>query len=191
MTTREEQAPPSGPESQPWDEGLYQATEAAMAKPHREERPFWPALVRAGLLVLFFFLFLPDEQPWKVVLFVPVFLLNKKAPGGVSAGNDIVYDFDLYNNGGAPATGAVMTDRIPANTQYVVGSAAPAATFSNNNAASFTYVPPGAPGTVDPAVTHVRFTIGTMAAASQTDATFTVRVNVGTPIGTVTRLDQL
>ncbi len=119
----------------------------------------------------------------------PIFQLLKEAPGAVSQGANIPFDFQFYNHGGAGATGVVFTDRIPANTDFVVGSAVGPGTIqlSNDNAATFAYVPAGAPGTADAAVTHIRFNIGSMAPTSLTTIAFTARVEPGTPANTVIR----
>ncbi len=130
-----------------------------------------------------------DSNPVETLIRTPVFQPIKNAPGSVSAGQDIPFDFQIYNHGGAGATNVVLTDRIPANTGYVVGSGSPPAQvqLSNDNGSTFAYVPAGAPGTVDATVTHIRFLKGAVAAASSTTAAFTVRVNAGTPANTVIR----
>jgi uncharacterized repeat protein (TIGR01451 family) len=115
----------------------------------------------------------------------PIFQLLKKAPGAVSTGGFLRYDFDLYNNGVASASGVVVTDRIPAGTAFFNdGTASPNASYSSDNGSTFTTsTPPG----INPAVTHVQFGVGSMAVASLTTATFTVQVLGATPVNTVIR----
>lgn len=128
-----------------------------------------------------------DSNEVETLIRTPIFQLVKKAPGAVSAGNTLLYEFDLFNNGGAPGTGVVLTDRMPASTVFVNdGTATPNAEVSVDN--GLTYTPIGAhPPGPDPTVTHVRFLVGTMGIASLTTARFTVRVPPATPNNTIVR----
>jgi uncharacterized repeat protein (TIGR01451 family) len=87
------------------------------------------------------------------------------------AGADLLYRISFSNTGGYQATNFVLTDVLPANTDFKVGSVANslgstglsvAVAYSNDNGASFTYTPAsgagGAPAGYDRSVTHIRWT---------------------------------
>lgn len=91
---------------------------------------------------------------------------NAKAIPGAT----VRYTITITNSGAADATSVVMSDPIPANTNFVVGSvtddsATGTVTFSNNNGGSYAYTPVGAPGAADAAVTNVRVSIPTVNAS--------------------------
>jgi uncharacterized repeat protein (TIGR01451 family) len=87
------------------------------------------------------------------------------------AGSDLVYSISFSNTGGYQASSFVVTDQVPSNTDFKVGSVtsslgstglAVAVAYSNNSGASFAYAPAsaggGAPAGYDRNVTHVRWT---------------------------------
>ncbi|HKC63993.1 MAG TPA: hypothetical protein VKB86_10165, partial [Pyrinomonadaceae bacterium] len=86
-------------------------------------------------------------------------------------GSDISYVITFTNTGGSYASSFVITDPIPASTDFKVGSATTTlgttgltvtTTYSNNNGSSWTYTPAsgggGAPAGYDRNVTNVRWT---------------------------------
>jgi uncharacterized repeat protein (TIGR01451 family) len=95
-------------------------------------------------------------------------------------GADLVYTIAFSNTGTAGALSFVITDPIPANTDFKVGSATSSLgttglsvsiTYSNNSGSSYSYTPAsggsGAPSGYDRAVTNVRWTFsGTLSATS-------------------------
>ena len=87
------------------------------------------------------------------------------------AGSDLVYSISFSNTGGYFATNFVITDVMPANTDFKVGSVTNnlgttglgvTVAYSADNGATFTYTPVsgagGAPAGYDRNVTHVRWT---------------------------------
>jgi uncharacterized repeat protein (TIGR01451 family) len=91
--------------------------------------------------------------------------------GTVPPRTDLVYTFAFSNIGAGSASAFVITDRIPANTDFKLGSATdslgttglvPTLAYSNNGGATWTYTPSstagGAPAGYDRNVTHVRWT---------------------------------
>jgi uncharacterized repeat protein (TIGR01451 family) len=85
-------------------------------------------------------------------------------------GTDLTYRIDFANAGGSPAQGLVITDQIPANTDFKIGSATAALgttgigvsiAYSNDGGITYTYMPTGggggAPAGYDRNVTHVRW----------------------------------
>ncbi|MCA1594470.1 MAG: hypothetical protein LC754_17955 [Acidobacteria bacterium] len=108
----------------------------------------------------------------------------------VLPGTELTYTIAFQNTGNAPAATLIISDPIPANTDFKLGSAtysagttglaAPIVEYSNDPVdppASWTYVPTGAAGTFDANVKHVRWRFsGQMPASTQGSVTFTVRV---------------
>jgi hypothetical protein len=99
--------------------------------------------------------------------------------GFVRPRTDLVYTISFSNNGVGAALAFVITDPIPANTDFKVGSATtslgttgltPTLAYSNDHGASWTYTPVsaggGAPSGYDRIVTDVRWSFG--ASLSQT-----------------------
>ena len=114
-------------------------------------------------------------------------------PGATIAyvvGFDNVTSSGGTNNSTISASSIVLTDPVPANTDFKAGSATSnppagitvATTYSNDGGATFTYTPVSgagsAPAGYDRTVTHVRFTLtGSMGPADIAgDAGFTVRI---------------
>ncbi|HEX8476652.1 MAG TPA: hypothetical protein VF666_21825 [Pyrinomonadaceae bacterium] len=111
----------------------------------------------------------------------------------VLPGGDIVYTINFTNIGGTPATNFVITDQIPANTDFKIGSPTTspgttgltaAVSYSNDGGTTWTYTPTsgagGAPAGYDRALTHVRWSFtGNLTSASPNNTgsvAFTVRV---------------
>jgi uncharacterized repeat protein (TIGR01451 family) len=109
------------------------------------------------------------------------------------AGTDLVYRISFSNTGGYLATNFVLTDVLPANTDFKVGSVANslgstgltvAVAYSNDNGATWAYAPAsgtgGAPAGYDRTVTHVRWTFtGNLSQTSPNNAgnvAFTTRI---------------
>jgi len=83
---------------------------------------------------------------------------------------DLTYTIAFTNSGGTTATSLVVTDPIPANTDFKVGSVTSslgttgltvAITYSNNGGSTWTYTPVsgggGAPAGYDRLVTNIRW----------------------------------
>jgi uncharacterized repeat protein (TIGR01451 family) len=113
--------------------------------------------------------------------------------GSVLPGGDLTYTIAFTNDGGVPAGNLVVTDPIPADTDFKLGSAAAdlgttglavAISYSNDGGASWTYTPAsgagGAPAGHDRNVTHVRWVftgdLGQAPTANTGSVSFTVRV---------------
>ncbi len=115
------------------------------------------------------------------VVNAPVITLCKTFPGQTCSppptlpaqqpGADVTYVINFTNTGGSSASGFFITDQVPTNTDFKVGSPATslgttglsvAVTYSNNGGAAYTYTPVsgggGAPAGYDRSVTHVRWT---------------------------------
>jgi uncharacterized repeat protein (TIGR01451 family) len=93
-------------------------------------------------------------------------------PGIVDAGDTLRYTITVQNTAAIAATGVVLTDSLPANTTYIADS-----TRLNGS-------PYGQPdGGVSPLVAGI--TAGTINPASVATVQFDLRVNAGTPTGTV------
>lgn len=85
-------------------------------------------------------------------------------------GTDLTYRIEFTNTGGTAAQGLVITDQIPANTDFKIGTATAALgttgltvsiTYSNDGGVTYAYTPAtgggGAPAGYDRTVTHVRW----------------------------------
>jgi len=86
-------------------------------------------------------------------------------------GTDLTYSIAFTNSGGSPAQGLAITDQIPFNTDFKVGSAiaslgtnglSVSIAYSDDNGATYNYTPVsganGAPAGYDRKVTHARWT---------------------------------
>lgn len=110
-----------------------------------------------------------------------------------SPDTDVVYVINFSNTVGAPATNFVITDQIPTNTDFKIGTSTVtlgttgltvATTYSNDGGTTWTYTPVtgggGAPAGYDRAVTHIRWSFGgSLTSVSPNNAgsvAFTVRV---------------
>ncbi len=108
-------------------------------------------------------------------------------------GADVTYVINFTNTGGSPASGFNITDGVPTNTDFKVGSPAAvlgttgltvALTYSNNGGATYAYTPVSGGGGASPGydrtVTHVRWTFtGNLSQTSPNNAgnvSFIVRI---------------
>ncbi|MFZ5563586.1 MAG: hypothetical protein ACOZBW_05990 [Thermodesulfobacteriota bacterium] len=97
---------------------------------------------------------------------------NPKAiPGAV-----IEYEITVENTGSSNATSVTITDTIPANTDFVVGSVTGGDSVDYSDG-SWGYSPVGAPGDPDPAVVAIQIVFNSIAASGgSASATFRVEV---------------
>jgi uncharacterized repeat protein (TIGR01451 family) len=99
--------------------------------------------------------------------------VSPTAPSQIIPGADLTYTIGFNNTGNAPALNFVVTDNIPASTEFKLGSATTnlgttgltvTISYSNNNGTTWTYTPVsgagGAPAGYDRTVTHVRWSFG-------------------------------
>ncbi len=94
------------------------------------------------------------------------------SPGIVDPGDVLRYTITVKNSATVAATGVVLTDSVPANTTYVADS-----TLLNGS-------PVGQPdGGASPLASGIN--AGTIAAGATAVLQFDLRVNAGTPVGTV------
>jgi uncharacterized repeat protein (TIGR01451 family) len=94
------------------------------------------------------------------------------SPGIVDPGDVLRYTISVRNSATIPATGVVLRDTVPANTTYVANS-----TLLNG-------APVGQPdGGVSPLAAGI--SVGTIAPGATVVVQFDLRVNAGTPSGTV------
>jgi len=108
-------------------------------------------------------------------------------------GSDLAYVITFTNTGGSSAASFVITDPVPANTDFKVGSVTSnlgttgltvTAAYSNNGGATWVYIPAsgagGAPVGYDRNVTHVRWSFGGSLSQTAPDNTgnvgFTARI---------------
>jgi uncharacterized repeat protein (TIGR01451 family) len=104
--------------------------------------------------------------------------VNPKAIPGATMG----YSIDIDNIGTAAASNVIVEDAIPGNCAYIVGSVSTVpggatVVFSDDNGLTWTYVPVGAPGSADPAVTDIRVTFANIAAAASAQEAFQVLID--------------
>jgi uncharacterized repeat protein (TIGR01451 family) len=96
---------------------------------------------------------------------------NVAPPGTAAPGTDLTYTITFTNNGAAAAQSLVLTDSVPGNADFKVGSVTNnlgttgltvVVAYSNNGGGTWVYVPAsgggGAPAGYDRQVTHVRWT---------------------------------
>ncbi len=114
-------------------------------------------------------------------------------------GTEVTYIINFTNDGGRAASSLIISDKIPVNTEFKLGSvvynagntglAAPVVEFTTQprNADPtvedppspwVVYAPPGAAGTYDPQITYVRFRFaaGNLAPGTSGSVSFTVRI---------------
>ena len=122
----------------------------------------------------------------------PNIILTKSVTptGNVLPGTDLTYTISFENTGNAPASSLVISDPVPANTDFklasvtfnpgTTGLAAPTVEYSSDAPdppPTWAYLPPGTPGTYDANVRHVRWRFsGQMPPGTSGSVTFTVRV---------------
>jgi uncharacterized repeat protein (TIGR01451 family) len=128
-----------------------------------------------------------DHEDAHTVTVVPRLYAEKAAalqvdamsPGIVDPGDVLRYTITIYNNGQLPLTQAVLRDQVPANTTYVVDTM------------TLNAQPVGRPdGGVSPLIAGVSVSsagggAGTLMPGQMAVVTFDLRVNDGTPPGTV------
>ncbi len=94
------------------------------------------------------------------------------SPGVIDPGDTLRYTITVQNSAAIASTGVVLTDAVPANTTYVANS-----TLLNGS-------PVGQPdGGVSPLASGVN--AGTISPGTTTTLQFDLRVNPGTPVGTL------
>ena len=94
------------------------------------------------------------------------------SPGIVDAGDGLRYTITIKNSGSVAATGVVLRDPVPANTTYIANS-----TLLNGQ-------PVGQPdGGAAPLASGI--TIGTIQPGATAVLQYDMRINLGTPVGTV------
>ena len=99
--------------------------------------------------------------------------VSPTAAGQVIPGTDLLYTINFSNTGTAVAASLVISDPIPANTDFKVGSITTSlgstgltvtVSYSNDSGVTYTYTPAsgggGAPPGYDRAVTNIRWTFG-------------------------------
>jgi uncharacterized repeat protein (TIGR01451 family)/fimbrial isopeptide formation D2 family protein len=97
---------------------------------------------------------------------------DQGSPGIIDAGDVLRYTITVQNSAATPATGLVLTDAVPANTTYVANS-----TLLNGT-------PVGQPdGGASPLAAGID--LGTLTAGGSAVVQFDLRVNDGTPPGTL------
>ncbi len=100
---------------------------------------------------------------------------NYVAQGGGATdpvpGATLTYTLAYENFGSATGTAASIVDKIPANTEFRSAAGGTGRNYSNNNGATFVYVPAGV---VDPAVTDVEWIIGNINAGASGSVTLQV-----------------
>ena len=102
-----------------------------------------------------------------------VALVKSVSPGGAQMpGADLLYSIVFTNTGGSAASNMVITDPVPANTDFKIGSVtntlgttglSVVVSYSNDGGATWTYSPAsgagGAPANYDRVITHVRWSL--------------------------------
>src|SRR5712691_7213822 len=103
-----------------------------------------------------------------------VALIKSVSPGGAQMpGADLLYSIVFTNTGGSAASNMVITDPVPANTDFKIGSVtntlgttglSVVISYSNDGGATWTYTPVsgggGAPTNYDRVITHIRWSLG-------------------------------
>jgi len=102
-----------------------------------------------------------------------VALVKSVTPGGAQMpGADLLYSIVFTNAGGSAAANMIITDPVPANTDFKVGSVtntlgttglSVTVSYSSDGGTTWTYTPAsgagGAPGNYDRVITHVRWSL--------------------------------
>ena len=119
-----------------------------------------------------------------------VALVKSVSPSGTQRpGTDLTYTINFSNTGDVAAQQLVVTDPVPANTDFKVGSVTTTlggltgvtVAYSNNGGLTYAYTPTsgggGAPAGYDRNVTGVRWSFsGALASGNSGNVTFTVRI---------------
>ena len=117
-------------------------------------------------------------------------LLNDlSSPGIVDPGDTLRYTITIYNNGAIPATNVLLQDNVPPNTTYVANSVTlnglPVGQPDNGTSPLGTGVYVSSTDLTPPLPTTLEQ--GTLSPNSSAVVTFDLRVNDGTPPGTIIR----
>lgn len=105
--------------------------------------------------------------------------VNPKAIPGATVGYQVL----VTNNGTVTADNVAIIDTVPANNSFLVSSvttvpaAGAAVTYSNDNGATWTYVPTAGANGTDPAVTDVRVIFATVAGGATAQENFSVLID--------------
>lgn len=100
-------------------------------------------------------------------------LVKSVSPNGTQMpGTDLLYSIIFTNTGGSAASNLAITDSVPANTDFKIGSVTSAlgttglsvtVSYSNDGGTTWTYTPAsgagGAPANYDRVITHVRWSL--------------------------------
>jgi conserved repeat domain len=82
-------------------------------------------------------------------------------------GDTATYTITYGNTGNLTSTNTFIVDAIPQNTRFIVGSVtAPSGVtvqYSSDNGATWTYTPVAGSDGTDPNVTHIKWTVGSLA----------------------------
>ncbi len=117
-------------------------------------------------------------------------LLNDlSSPGIVDPGDTLRYTITIYNNGAIPATSVLLQDNVPPNTTYVADSVTlnglPVGQPDNGTSPLGTGIYVSSTDLTPPLPTTLEQ--GTLSPNSSAVVTFDLRVNAGTPPGTIIR----
>jgi uncharacterized repeat protein (TIGR01451 family) len=137
---------------------------------------------------------IPSDPTCDIIGNFPLLYAEKRAelsvdllsPGIVDPGDTLRYTITVQNSGGVPATGVVLTDQVPANTTYVA------------NSTQLNGLPVGQPdGGVSPLASGIDISssdltpplpgagAGTLSPGAAAVLVFELRVDDGTPAGTL------
>ena len=123
-----------------------------------------------------------------------VTLVKSVSPGGAQMpGADLLYSIVFSNTGGSAASNMFITDPVPPNTDFKIGSVtnslgttglSVAVSYSNDSGATWTYTPAsgagGAPSNYDRVITNVRWSLsGSLSQTSPNNSgtiSFTVQI---------------
>ncbi|HJY37289.1 MAG TPA: DUF11 domain-containing protein, partial [Steroidobacteraceae bacterium] len=115
-------------------------------------------------------------------------LIDNSSPGIVDPGDTLRYTITIYNNGAIPATNVVLADMVPPNTTYVADSTQlnglPYGQPDNGASPLVNGIYVSSTDRTPPLPTAGE---GTLSPHSSAVITFNLRVNNGTPSGTIIR----
>jgi large repetitive protein len=115
-------------------------------------------------------------------------LIDNSSPGIVDPGDTLRYTITIYNNGTIPATNVVLADMVPPNTTYVADSTQlnglPYGQPDNGASPLVNGIYVSSTDRTPPLPTAGE---GTLSPAANAVVTFNLRVNNGTPAGTIIR----
>lgn len=115
-------------------------------------------------------------------------LIDNGSPGIVDPGDTLRYTITMYNNGAIPATNVVLADNVPPNTTYVADSTTlnslPYGQPDNGSSPLAAGIYVSSTDRTPPLPTAGE---GTLSPQSSAVVQFNLRVNAGTPAGTIIR----